>query len=255
MPCRVWAIGPIRGEAAKLVALHKQLAPQIRPRDKLIYLGDVIGHCNDVRETVDELLRFRRQFLSIPGNCVDDYTVLRGRHEEMLHKLLELQFAINPSEVLRWMIGQGIGSIITAYGGNPHDGDIASAQGAGAITRWTQNLRVSLNGSPGHRDFFSSLKHAAYTADGALVFVHAGIEPERPLDAQGDDLWWNTAGFEGMAGPFFGTERVVRGLDPEHRGVFETEFTLSLDGGCGFGGNLIAAAVTPGTDRLESLIV
>ena len=255
MPCRVWAIGPIRGEAAKLVALHKQLAPQIRPRDKLIYLGDVIGHCNDVRETVDELLRFRRQFLSIPGNCVDDYTVLRGRHEEMLHKLLELQFAINPGEVLRWMSGQGIGSIITAYGGNPHDGDIASAQGAGAITRWTQNLRVSLNGSPGHRDFLSSLKHAAYTADGALVFVHAGIEPERPLDAQGDDLWWNTAGFEGMAGPFFGTERVVRGLDPEHRGVFETEFTLSLDGGCGFGGNLIAAAVTPGTDRLESLIV
>ncbi len=255
MPCRIWAIGPIRGEAAKLAALHNQLAPQLRPGDKLIYLGNVIGHCNDVRETVDELLRFRRQFLSIPGNCIDDYTVLRGRHEEMLHKLLELQFAINPSEVLRWMIGQGIGSIITAYGGNPHDGDIASAQGAGAITRWTQNLRVSLNGSPGHRDFLSSLKHAAYTADGALVFVHAGIEPERPLDAQGDDLWWNTAGFEGMAGPFFGTERVVRGLDPEHRGVVETEFTLSLDGGCGFGGNLIAAAVTPGTARLESLIV
>ena len=255
MPCRIWAIGPIRGEAAKLAALHNQLAPQLRPGDKLIYLGNVIGHCNDVRETVDELLRFRRQFLSIPGNCIDDYTVLRGRHEEMLHKLLELQFAINPSEVLRWMSGQGIGSIITAYGGNPHDGDIASAQGAGAITRWTQNLRVSLNGSPGHRDFLSSLKHAAYTADGALVFVHAGIEPERPLDAQGDDLWWNTAGFEGMAGPFFGTERVVRGLDPEHRGVVETEFTLSLDGGCGFGGNLIAAAVTPGTARLESLIV
>jgi serine/threonine protein phosphatase 1 len=173
----------------------------------------------------------------------------------MLHKLLELQFAIDPGEVLRWMIGQGIGSVITAYGGNTRDGEIASAQGAGAVTRWTQSLRANLNGTPGHRDFFSALKHAAYTADGALVFVHAGIEPERPLDAQGDGLWWNTAGFEGLASPFFGTERVVRGLDPEHRGVVETEFTLSLDGGCGFGGNLIAAMITPGTEQIEILSV
>lgn len=255
MPCRVWAIGPIRGEAAKLVALHNRLAAHLRPRDKLIYLGNVIGHTFGARETVDELLRFRRRFLSIPGNCINDYTVLRGRHEEMLHKLLELQFSIDPGEVLRWMIGQGIGSVITAYGANTRDGEIASAQGAGAVTRWTQSLRANLNGTPGHRDFFSALKHAAYTADGALVFVHAGIEPERPLDAQGDGLWWNTSGFEGLVSPFFGTERVVRGLDPEHRGVVETKFTLSLDGGCGFGGNLIAAMITPGTEQVETLFV
>lgn len=255
VPCRVWAIGAIRGEAAKLAALHDRLATELRPGDKLVYLGNIIGRSDAVRETVDEILRFRREFLSIPGNCIADYAILRGRQEEMLHKLLELQFAVNPRDVLRWMVDQGAGPTIAAYGGTAHDGEVACAQGAVAVTRWTQGLRAGLNAAPGHREFLSSLKHAAYTADGALVFVHAGIDPERPLDAQGDGLWWNTTGFEGMTSSFFGTERVVRGLDPEHRGKVQSEFTLSLDGGCGFNGDLIAAAITPGEEAIETLTV
>jgi serine/threonine protein phosphatase 1 len=254
-PCRVWAIGAIRGEVAKLRALHDLLEPELRVGDKLVYLGNVMGRGDAVRETVDEVLRFRREFLSIPGNCIGDYAILRGRQEEMLHKLLELQFAVNPRDVLHWMVDQGAGPTIEAYGGNARDGEVATAQGAVAVTRWTQSLRAGLNAAPGHREFLSSLKHAAYTADGALVFVHAGLDPARPLDAQGDSLWWNTAGFEGMTAAFFGTERVVRGLDPEHRGVVETEFTLSIDGGCGFGGTLHTAAITPGQEPVESLSV
>lgn len=254
-PCRVWAVGAIHGEADKLRALHAEIAPELKAGDKLVYLGNVIGHGPAVRDTVDELLRFRRAFLSIPGNCIGDYAILRGRQEEMLHKLLELQFAVNPRDVLRWMVDQGAGPTIAAYGGDARDGEVATAQGAVAVTRWTQSLRSGLNAAAGHRDFLSSLKHAAYTADGALVFVHAGIEPDRPLDAQGDALWWNTAAFDQMTAPFFGTERVVRGLDPDHRGVVETEFTLSLDGGCGFDGTLHAAAITPGAERIETLAV
>ena len=228
-------------------------APVLQPGDKLVYLGNIVGRGDKVRETVDEVLRFRRHFLSVPGNCIGDYAILRGRQEEMLHKLLELQFAVNPRDVLRWMVGQGAGTTIAAYGGTARDGEVATAQGAVAVTRWTQTLRAGLNAAPGHRDFLSSLKHAAYTADGALVFVHAGLDPARPLDAQGDGLWWNTAGFDGMTGAFFGAERVVRGLDPEHRGVVETDFSLSLDGGCGFGGELVAAAITPNSGEIETL--
>lgn len=254
-PCRVWAVGAIRGEVSSLRRLHDLMEPELRAGDKLVYLGNVIGRGDAVRETVDEVLRFRRGFLSIPGNCIGDYAILRGRQEEMLHKLLELQFAVNPRDVLRWMVDQGAGPTIEAYGGTARDGEVATAQGAVAVTRWTQSLRAGLNAAPGHREFLSSLKHAAYTADGALVFVHAGLDPERPLDAQGDSLWWNTAGFEAMSAPFFGTERVVRGLDPEHRGVVERAFTLSLDGGCGFDGTLCAAAITPGEARIDSLSV
>ena len=252
-PCRVWAIGAVRGEADKLSDLHQRLAPELRPDDKLVYLGNVIGHGEKVRETVDELLRFRRHFLSIPGNCIGDYAILRGRQEEMLHKLLELQFAVNPRDVLRWMVDQGAEASVAAYGGIAHDGEVAAAQGAVAVTRWTQSLRAGLNAAPGHREFLSSLKHAAYTADGALVFVHAGLDPARPLDAQGDGLWWNTDGFNGMTEPFFGAERVVRGLDPEHRGAMKTGFSLSLDGGCGFGGELIAAAISPKNEEIFTI--
>jgi len=56
-----------------------------------------------------------------------------------------------------------------------------------------------------------------------------------------------------MTEAFFGAERVVRGLDPEHRGAVKTPFTLSLDGGCGFGGELIAAAITPDNISIETL--
>ena len=80
-----------------------------------------------------------------------------------------------------------------------------------------------------------------------------GLDPARPLDAQGDGLCRNTAGFEHMTEAFFGAERVVRGLDPEHRGAVKTPFTLSLDGGCGFGGELIAAAITPNNTSIQTL--
>ena len=118
---------PDSREAAKLITLYNILAPRLRPKDKLIYLGNVIGRINGARETVDKLLRFRRQHLSIPGNCVNDYNVMRGRHEQMPHNLLRLQFAIDPREVLRWTVGQGIGSVITAYRVNTRVGKISSA--------------------------------------------------------------------------------------------------------------------------------
>ena len=92
---------PDSREAAKLITLYDLLAPRLRPKDKLIYLGNVIGRINGARETVYNLLRFRSQHLSIPGNYVNVYNVMRGHHEQMPHKLLRLQFAIDPREVLR----------------------------------------------------------------------------------------------------------------------------------------------------------
>ena len=41
--------------------------------------------------------------------------------------------------------------------------------------------------------------------------------------------------------PFAGFRRVVRGVDRERRGVVEREFAVSVDGGGGRDGRLIAA--------------
>lgn len=252
-PCRVWAVASVRGDAARLAALHDVLSDRLEAGDRLVYLGNILGRGERIRETVDELLRFRRAFLALPGNCIGDYAVLRGRQEEMWDKLLELHFAVNPRDVLHWMAGQGVDATIRAYGGDPAAGLVAAGQGAVALNKWTSALRSGIAAAPGHREFLSALKHAAYTANGGLVFVHAGVESGRPLDTQGDTLWWNPGAFDAMTGPFFDAKRVVRGLDPRHRGVVETPWSLSVDGGCGFGGPLIAVCLETGGQCIDSI--
>ncbi len=250
-PCRIWAVSSIHGEARGLAALHAALEERIVEGDRLVYLGNVLGRGGAVRTTVDQVLAFRRAFLAIPGNDVKDYAILRGAQEEMWNKLFELQFAVNPSDVLEWMLDHGVGSTIEAYGGNPREGLAAARQGTMMLNRWTANLRTAFGEAPGHRDFLSSLRQAAYTDDGALVFVNAGLDAERPLDAQNDAFWWEQQSFDRIDRPYFGCRQVVRGFDPARRGVVLTDHTASLDGRAGFGGAPIAALVTPGEGVTE----
>jgi hypothetical protein len=42
--------------------------------------------------------------------------------------------------------------------------------------------------------------------------------------------------------PYAGFRRVVRGVDRDRRGAVEREFAVSLDGGAGSGGVLLAAS-------------
>ena len=69
-----------------------------------------------MRECIDELLLFRRAILARPDADCADIVFLRGAQEEMWQKLLQLQFAPNPVEVLQWMVAQGIEPTIRAYG-------------------------------------------------------------------------------------------------------------------------------------------
>ena len=237
---RTWAVAAIHGEAARLGALHGQLAERIRPRDNLVYLGNVFGRGEAVAETVEELLRFRRAFLARPAVFRDDIAYLRGSQEEMWDKLLQIQFAPNPGEVLAWMMGQGVGATVVAYGGNPKDGFDATKRGAVALTDWTGKLRQAMRARDGHNAFVSALRRAAYVADNSLLFVHAGIDVTRPLSQQTDSFWWGGGDFDAINSPYGAFRRVVRGFDPRHRGLEVKDATTSIDGGCGFGGPLLA---------------
>ena len=48
-PRRVWAIGAIHGEAARLMRLHDALWPRLEPCDRVVYLGNAIGRGPDSR--------------------------------------------------------------------------------------------------------------------------------------------------------------------------------------------------------------
>ena len=78
---------------------------------------------------------------------------------------------------------------LQAYGGSLQDGLNRAQGGARDLARWTNELRDAVAGRPGHREFMSALKRAAFTDDGALLFVHAGIDPTLPIDAQKDAFW------------------------------------------------------------------
>ena len=242
---RVWAVSALHGEAARLGALHQQIYPAFEPGDQLVYTGNYSGHGSLVRETIDEMLLFRRAVLAIPGTECEDVVFLRGAQEEMWQKLLQLQFAPNPVQVLKWMVGQGIEPTITAYGASVDEAIIAQREGTLALTRWTTQLRQNVRAYDGHNALMSALRHAAFTEDGSLLFVHAGIDPHRPLSAQSDSFWWGGSGFSSITEPYNGYRRVVRGFDRRREGLQETPYTVSLDAGAGFGGPLMAALFAP----------
>lgn len=251
---RIWAVASPHGEAARLAALHDRLAERFEvPGDRLVYLGNYLGRGSDVAATVDELLDFRRRVISLPGMFASDVVFLRGGQEEMWQKLLQIQFAVNPREVLDWMLGQGLGATLLAYGCEPQRGLAAARDGALALARWTASLRAALSARPGHRELLSALRRAAYDDGNRLLFVHAGVDPSRPLANQGDALWWGAAGFGRWDQPFSEFDRVIRGYDAAHGGFSDTPFAITADGGCGFGGELTAICLSMQGDIVDRI--
>jgi hypothetical protein len=253
---RIWAVGAIHGEAARLAALHDMRAGRFAlPGDRIVYLGNYLGRGPDVGGTVEELLDFRRRALALPGMFAADIVYLRGGQEEMWQKLLQVQFAVNPREVLDWMLGQGLGATLAAYGLDPRRGLAAARDGTLSLSRWTAGIRGAIAARPGHRDFLSALRRAAYDEESRVLLVHAGVDPSRPLASQGDTLWWGAPGFGRWDRPFGEFDRVVRGYDPAHGGIVETPFAVTADSGCGFGGALTALCLSAQgevVDRIEA---
>ncbi len=250
---RIWTVAAVHGEVERLAAVHDRLLAQMQPGDRVVYLGNYYGRGPAVGAAVDELLTFRRRVMAMLGNDGEAVVHLRGGQEEMWQKLLQLQFAPNPVQVLEWMLAQGVGATIAAYGGDPRDGFSAAREGILALTRWTGSLRQAMRAHDGHTALMSVLRHAAYTEDGRLLFVHAGVDPARPLSAQSDSFWWGSAGFAGITEPYAGFAMVVRGYDARHGGLAATEFTTTIDGGCGFGGPLVAACFDPDGAMVQAI--
>jgi serine/threonine protein phosphatase 1 len=242
---RVWAVASIHGEAERLRRLHDRIAERIADGDRIVYLGNYLGRGRAIAATIEEILEFRRRLLARPRAFACDVVYLRGAQEEMWQKLLQLQFAPNPGEVLAWMVREGVDATIAAYGGELRHGYAAARDGPRTITRWTSGLRDAMNALPGHTKLFASLRHAALTGDGGVLFVHAGIDPTRPLAAQGDAFWWSERDVLDLAAPFAGFRRVIRGFDRQQRGLVEGDFAASLDAGCGRGGPLLAIRLAP----------
>jgi serine/threonine protein phosphatase 1 len=236
---RVWTISPIHGHVDSLIRAHDAIDSYFETGDRIVYLGNYLGSGDDVAATVDELLSFRRYTMSRPHIFRQDIVYLRGAQEEMWNKVLQLQFAATPVRIIEWMLSKGIAGTLRAYGSSANNA-LSNARGTVAdLTRWTSELRRGMQRYPGHIEFLSHLKRAAYTDSNTMLFVHAGIDPGLPLDQQSDAFWWGHPDFNTIDRRYFGFNRVVTGWDHQHQGVTETETKTVLDAGCGFGGTLL----------------
>lgn len=250
---RVWAVASIHGEAQRLAVLHERLAQRLAPGDRLVYLGDYLGYGPEAAAVLDHMLDFRRAMLAQRDMFLGDIVVLRGSQEEMWQKLLELQFAPNPREVLPWMLEHGVAATLAAYGVDVRAGLAACRDNVMAITRWTGQVRAAVDARPGHRQLLGALRRAAFTVEGGLLFVNAGVDPAKPLELQRDVFWWGGGDVLALDAPFAGFSRVVCGYHRRRAGLVETPFAVSLDSGCGLGGVLNAACFAPDGSLVERL--
>ena len=248
---RVWAIAAINGAAQRLIRLHDKISDRFQEGDRVVYLGNYVGHGDAVLATIDELLDFRRRVLGRQRGFACDVAFLRGAQEEMWQKLLQLQFAPNPGDVLQWMVSAGMEATVRAYGGDLRQGFAATRDGPRMITRWTGALRNVMNATPGHTTLFSALRHAAFAEELGVLFVHAGIDSSRPLAAQGDAFWWGRDDILELRSSFEGFRRIIRGIDREQRSFIERDFAVSLNGGIGRLGRLTAACFGAGGKVIE----
>jgi len=254
---RIWAVGAIHGEAEALNILHQKLNARFQMGDRLVYLGNYFGNNPTAIETLNELLLARRKFMAAHETSKPDaFVYLRGAREEMLSKLLQLQFAPNPAEVMDWLLGHHLGPVIECYGTPAHVARAIAREGMVSISKWTGSLRRTINHHPGHGTLLSSLRRAAFTRQGTILFVHASVDVSRPLNMQKDNFWWDNGRFDDIDTAYNGFSRIIRGYDHANGGLrLQQPHTATLDGGSGRGGGLNAVCFSPEGDALDHLSV
>jgi serine/threonine protein phosphatase 1 len=167
---RLYAIGDIHGRLDLLTELERRIADDAAAsgaaRNAVVYLGDYVDRGSQSREVVDRLID-----RPLPGF---ERALLLGNHEDsMLQFLVDLQ--IGPA----WL-GFGGAATLISYGIKPpvSDRDFVRVQA---------ELRAKL--PERHLEFLRGLRLSH--VEGDYYFVHAGIRPGVPLDAQrpSDMLW------------------------------------------------------------------
>ena len=157
-----------------------------------------------------------------------DIVFLRGAQEEMFSKILQLHTAPNPTEILDWVFSHGVDQTIISYGFKPDEFRKITSQGTIQINKLTTKLNYEISLNPGHKEFFSNLKHAAYTDTKDVLFVNRGVDLSRPLSAQNDCFWWGYQNFSQINKPYFSFKRIVRGYQSNHRNDIENSKTRVL---------------------------
>jgi serine/threonine protein phosphatase 1 len=175
---RVYAVGDIHGRADLLSKIRKKIARDGKravkragiKRKVVVYLGDYVDRGPDSFGVIEMLL----------DDPLDGFEeiFLKGNHEDYMAK-----FLIGDGDGLGWLFN-GADTTIQSYGIEPGDWMDFDPEKL-------RSLRAELfEAIPDrHRKFLKDLTLSH--REGDYLFVHAGIRPDIPLDAQDEeDLMW-----------------------------------------------------------------
>ena len=112
----IWAIGSIHSHLDSFEKIKNHIIKNFSKHDKIVFLGNVIGVGNFAKETLSSVIDMRLNLMSKFYLIPDDIVFLRGAQEEMFLKLLQLQIAPNPKEILLWMYEHGVNKTVDSYG-------------------------------------------------------------------------------------------------------------------------------------------
>ena len=213
---KIWAIGSVHSNLSSFTSIKKFILNNFEKSDKLIFLGNIIGLGNDSKETLNSVIDLRFKLMSKFTLKPDSVVFLRGAQEEMFSKLLQLHLAPNPSEIVEWMFDHGVNETIKSYGYSEDEIRNIASSGTITISKLTSNLVKVVQKNLGHMEYFSNLKHAAYSRTKKILFVNRGVDITRPLSAQNDCFWWGFQNFSSMQKPYNTFLRIVRGYESEH---------------------------------------
>ena len=209
----IWAIGSIHSNLDSFELIKENILKNFSKKDKLVFLGNVIGLGNKAKETLSSVIDMRNYLLSKFYLKSEDVVFLRGAQEEMFLKLLQLHTAPNPQDIIKWMFEHGVDKTVESYGFARNEIEQISFQGTLSINRWTSLLNKCLKKIPGHYEYFTNLRHAAFEESKKILFVNRGVDISRPLSAQSDCFWWGYQNFSKLNEPYKTFNKIVRGYE------------------------------------------
>jgi serine/threonine protein phosphatase 1 len=170
---RIYAVGDIHGRHDLLRGLHRLIAADAAQsaaeRKRVVYLGDYIDRGLHSRDVIDILL-------DEPLEGFEGVYLL-GNHEDFL-----LRFMDDPKIGPGWFMNGG-GATLYSYGVRMLDRGTEIDR----LNNVRQQLRDNLPDR--HLRFMRALE--PWHSEGDYFFVHAGVRPGVPLEAQRDeDILW-----------------------------------------------------------------
>lgn len=217
----IYAVGDIHGHLDKLDQALARIEADGGAEAPVVFLGDLVDRGPASCQVIERLLEGRA--------AGRDWTVLLGNHDRLFLDFLEEGriWSEHIKSGVSWLNPRMGGAVtLASYG-------VEASEEAPAL----EAARAAV--PEAHREFLRSLPRLHEVGD--LLFVHAGIDPRKPLDWQDPvDLIWIRDRFLNYRDPL--PWLVVHGHSavdyPEHCGN-----RVNLDGGAGHGRDLIPAVI------------